>query len=183
MNIIYSRTHQGLSNSITDDMYANGLHIARLVGCTTYYYQLDALGSGRYVTTSTAKLQFSSNYQPFGLNYGMTGTETFMYTGKPYDHDSNDGLYFYGARIYDDYLGRFITEDTVTGSLTDPLSQNRYIYAEDNPESYVDPTGHFVNTNLRYDEVDYSTSFSSPGTTASTEMMYTDTVLNIPMTY
>ncbi|MGI0092429.1 MAG: RHS repeat-associated core domain-containing protein [Nitrososphaerales archaeon] len=178
LNMIYSKTHQGLQNSITDDIYANGLHVAKILGSSTYYYQLDALGSTRLVTTSTASNHFSSNYEPFGLNYAKSGSETFMYTGKP--QDAPDGLYYYGARIYEVVIGRFLTEDTYKGSLSDPLSQNRYIYAEDNPEKYVDPTGHFVNTSLRYDEIDYS-SFS-PGTSFNTEITYTDTILNIPMT-
>ena len=42
--------------------------------------------------------------------------------------------------------GRFLTEDTYTGSESDPLSLNRYIYARDNPESLSDPSGHMFTT-------------------------------------
>jgi hypothetical protein len=31
------------------------------------------------------------------------------------------------------------------GKLTDPQSMDRYIYARDDPEKYVDPTGHTIN--------------------------------------
>jgi len=36
-----------------------------------------------------------------------------------------------------------MTEDTQIGTLSVPLSLNRYIYALDNPMRYVDPTGHY----------------------------------------
>ncbi|MHB8702452.1 MAG: RHS repeat-associated core domain-containing protein [Nitrososphaerales archaeon] len=72
------------------------------------------------------------------------GYESFMYTGKQFDPST--GLYYYGARFYDDVLGRFITEDTNTGSREDPQSLNRYIYARDNPMSLVDPSGHMFTT-------------------------------------
>ena len=51
-------------------------------------------------------------------------------------------LYYSGARWYNARSGRFITEDTYFGSNSNPLSLNRYIYAEDNPVSKVDPNGH-----------------------------------------
>ena len=104
------------------------------------YYQTDALGSVRLVTTSSSTTSFASNYSPFGVNYGMTGFELLQYTEKPYD--SLTGLYYYGARFYSPSIDRFITQDTYPGGLTDPLSLNRYIYARDNPMKYVDPTGH-----------------------------------------
>jgi RHS repeat-associated protein len=62
-----------------------------------------------------------------------------MYTGKPYD--SATGLYYYGARYYDHLLGRFLTQDSHTGSLNDPMTLNLYIYGRDNPLKYTDPTG------------------------------------------
>ncbi len=46
------------------------------------------------------------------------------------------GLYYYGARYYDPWLGRFISPDTVLAGL------NRYAYCGNNPVRYVDPTGH-----------------------------------------
>lgn len=49
-----------------------------------------------------------------------------------------------GARFLDPESGRFMTEDTYPGSATNPLSLNKYIYAEDNPMKYVDPTGYYA---------------------------------------
>jgi RHS repeat-associated protein len=92
------------------------------------------------VTTLTATTLFSSNYQPYGVNYGQVGAEEFMYTGKMMD--ALTGLYYFGARFYDDAVGRFIAEDSSSGGLEDPMSLNRYIYARDNPMTITDQTGH-----------------------------------------
>ncbi|MCK4260870.1 MAG: hypothetical protein KAX49_17970, partial [Halanaerobiales bacterium] len=60
----------------------------------------------------------------------------------------------YGARYYDSEIGRFITEDTYSGELENPQSQNLSIYVLDNPLKYVDPTGHYsidaINDDLTY---------------------------------
>ena len=68
------------------------------------------------------------------------GSEPFSYTGQPYD--SATGLYLFGARYYDSSLGRFVTQDTHSGSLSNPTSLNLYVYAVDNPLTFIDPTGH-----------------------------------------
>ena len=46
---------------------------------------------------------------------------------------------------YDPAIGRFITEDSYEGDITDPLSLNRYTYAHNNPILYNDPDGEAVN--------------------------------------
>jgi RHS repeat-associated protein len=87
-------------------------------------------------TTGTV---FSSNYAPFGEQNGATGTDpTYKYTGKPQD---GVGLYYYGARYYDPQIGRFITRDPAGPILSDPQNLNQYEYADDSPESNVDPNG------------------------------------------
>ena len=53
-------------------------------------------------------------------------------------------MYYFGARYYDPETGRFITKDPDGGDLDNPLSQNPYIYANDNPVNLVDPDGEFV---------------------------------------
>jgi RHS repeat-associated protein len=83
---------------------------------------------------------FSSNYVSYVSNYAVSGKEEFMYTGKSYD--SATGLYYEGARYYDPTTGRFVTQDSVTGTQEDPMSLNRYMYARDNPMKIVDLAGH-----------------------------------------
>lgn len=67
-----------------------------------------------------------------------TGSEDYRYTGK---HEDPTDLYYFGARYYDPLVGRFTTRDTVFGSLSDPQSQNKYVYCLNNPHKYIDPDG------------------------------------------
>jgi RHS repeat-associated protein len=46
------------------------------------------------------------------------------------------------ARFYAPGLGGFTQADTVAGSAQDPLSMNRFLYAQANPATLIDPTGH-----------------------------------------
>ncbi|WP_148500989.1 RHS repeat-associated core domain-containing protein [Paenibacillus rubinfantis] len=65
----------------------------------------------------------------------------FGYTGLGYDDVS--GLSFARARYFDSEIGRFVSEDTYEGTLRNPQSQNGYVYVENNPVAYVDPSGNF----------------------------------------
>jgi hypothetical protein len=47
-----------------------------------------------------------------------------------------------GARFYAPSAGVFTQLDTVAGSAQNPASMNRFLYAQGNPTSLVDPTGH-----------------------------------------
>jgi RHS repeat-associated protein len=102
------------------------------------YYHVDHLGSTRLKTDAVGGIVYVSNYEPFGVGCGEDGGEDYRYTGK---HEDTTGLYYFGARYYDPTTGRFITRDTVFGKLTDPQSQNRYVYCLNNPNKYVDLDG------------------------------------------
>ena len=80
-------------------------------------------------------------YDVFGAIRNETGTSdnTRKFTGKEFDADSN--LYYYGARYYDPYIGRFTQRDPIGDGI------NWYAYVANNPLAFVDPTGlelHFV---------------------------------------
>ena len=66
-----------------------------------------------------------------------------LFTGE---YQDLDGLIYLRARYYDPADGRFLTSDTVFGDLTNPLTQNRYVYCNNNPVIYVDPSGHITRT-------------------------------------
>jgi len=53
-------------------------------------------------------------------------------------------LYDFGARSYDPSLGAFTSFDSVAGSAQNPLTLNRYLYANANPATLVDPDGHYT---------------------------------------
>ena len=144
LNIVYDKNTTSGVTTVTKHFYANGLQVAKMVGTGIYYLHQDNLGSTRLVVTSTLSVSFRSNYVPYGPSYALTGKEVYMYTGKPYD--AATGLYYFVARFYDPVIGRFVTQDSYNGSKTDPLSQNRYVYARDNPMRYVDLSGHMIST-------------------------------------
>ncbi|CAB5497881.1 hypothetical protein THERMOT_766 [Bathymodiolus thermophilus thioautotrophic gill symbiont] len=60
----------------------------------------------------------------------------YRYTGK--ERDDSNGLYYYGARYLAPWLARWISPDSA-GSV-DGL--NLYVYVDNNPLKYIDPTGH-----------------------------------------
>ena len=128
--------------SSNDFIYASGMRIARVSGITTNYYHTDALGSTRLVTDGSKKILFSDSYQPYGPDNLSSGSETYKFTGKPVSQTT--GLYYDYSRWYDPSIGRFISEDSYPGHLSDPQSLNYYVYVENNPVSNADPTGHFL---------------------------------------
>jgi RHS repeat-associated protein len=74
---------------------------------------------------------------------------------------AGDPLYAMGARLYSPGLGTFTQRDTYPGSPADPLGLNRYLYAEANPATLVDPDGH------RACETDPCASYTDTGTAGS----------------
>ena len=43
----------------------------------------------------------------------------------------------------DTTTGRFISMDSYLGSVDDPVSLHKYLYANANPVNYIDPSGYF----------------------------------------
>ncbi|MER6102544.1 RHS repeat-associated core domain-containing protein [Streptomyces sp. NPDC001832] len=54
--------------------------------------------------------------------------------------DDSSGLVHLGAREYDPQTGRFISADPVL-DLADPVQMNGYVYCENNPVTFADPSG------------------------------------------
>jgi RHS repeat-associated protein len=82
-----------------------------------------------------SELRQGYEYDVFGAIRNETGTSdnTRKFTGKEFDADSN--LYYYGARYYDPYIGRFTQRDPAGDGV------NWYAYTANNPLKYTDPTG------------------------------------------
>ncbi|NJM68159.1 MAG: hypothetical protein HC851_22055 [Acaryochloris sp. RU_4_1] len=45
-------------------------------------------------------------------------------------------------RYYDTDSGRFTRRDTWEGSARNPITLNKYIYANSNPMTFIDPSGY-----------------------------------------
>ncbi|MBI5050671.1 MAG: hypothetical protein HZC11_07350 [Nitrospirae bacterium] len=106
------------------------------------YFHSDHLGSSNIITDSSGKQIGFTEFTPYGSTFKQTGSfdPKHKFTGK--ELDSSTGLYYYGARYYDPFFGRFITPDTIVQAPYDPQSLNRYSYCRNNPINLVDPTGH-----------------------------------------
>ncbi|MDQ0271338.1 RHS repeat-associated protein [Cytobacillus purgationiresistens] len=73
----------------------------------------------------------------------MVKANPFRYVGKfgvQYDEDTK--LYFMGWREYDAKIGRFLVADEYEGEDDNPISFNRYLYAESDPVNNIDPDGY-----------------------------------------
>jgi len=84
------------------------------------------------------------SYDAFGNLTGQTGEadNSVLYAGYQYDVETD--LYYLNARMYDPVTARFLQADTYAGSQSDPLNLNLYTYCMNNPERYIDPSGHIA---------------------------------------
>jgi RHS repeat-associated protein len=90
-------------------------------------------------------------YDPYGMTIGkVTSTlpTPWRYQGRLLLNTAdvpgvNTDLYDFVARAYDPNLGAFTSLDTERGNAQNPLTLNRFLYALANPESLIDPDGHF----------------------------------------
>jgi RHS repeat-associated protein len=107
---------------------------------TTTYYHTDGLGSVVAATNEAGAVLWRKDYAPYGAQIDTTPeTERTAYTGK--QHDEVTGLTYFGARHFDPEIGRFMNVDPVGFMESNPLSFNRYAYANNNPYKFVDPDG------------------------------------------
>ena len=83
----------------------------------------------------------SDTYDAYGLLLNQTGTTVnpYLYRGEQYDPEIASS--YLRARYYHPGIGRFLTTDAVEGFPTDPMSLHRYLYGNNNPIYYFDPSG------------------------------------------
>jgi RHS repeat-associated protein len=107
------------------------------------FYGYDGHGSVRYLTDEQGGVTDTYTYDAFGVLVARTGStpNDYLYAGEQFD--PNVGFYFLRARYMNPQTGRFQTQDTYEGSVFDPQSLHKYLYASANPVGNVDPTGNF----------------------------------------
>ncbi|MNB90640.1 tRNA nuclease WapA precursor [compost metagenome] len=107
-----------------------------------YYYLYNAHGDVIQIVDTSGNVVNSYSYDAWGNITSQTEgiSNSFKYAGEMYDAET--GLYYLRARYYDPSIGRFINEDTEEGQIDNPLSLNLYTYVANNPQRYVDPSGH-----------------------------------------
>ena len=128
---------------------AAGSRTAENVGGTVGFLVFDVHGDVAAAETAAQTAYAAAiRYDPYGqtadtYKSGTGGIDlAWKFQGRLDIAPSGAPLYDAGARFYAPYLGQFTQLDSVTGRPTDPRSMNRFLYAEGNPWSMVDPSGH-----------------------------------------
>jgi RHS repeat-associated protein len=99
------------------------------------------VGNVTHAVSRGGTVQTESSYDAFGNRTLVSGSSAtrFGYTGE--ESDAESGLLYLRARYYDPAIVRFISVDPYLGRLAEPATQNRYVYVQNNPMNYVDPSG------------------------------------------
>ena len=99
------------------------------------YHHTNALGSNIVLTDDDQNVIVRYEYDVFGAVRSETGTSDNprKFTGKEYESDVK--LYYFAARYYDPYTGRFNQRDPAGDGI------NWYAYVANNPLAFIDPSG------------------------------------------
>ena len=110
---------------------------------TVYYAFTDNIGSVTRIYNTSGTAVFSAQYDPWGVQTVTTNTIKYNrgYCGHEMLNDFQ--LINMNGRMYDPYLGRFLSPDNYVQLPTSAQSFNRYSYCLNNPLKYVDPEGEY----------------------------------------
>ena len=109
------------------------------------WYHSDGLGCVRALTDGTSGTLLNGyGYSAFGSTSQTMGSSTITNThGFGGEQQDPTGLYYNRGRYYNANIGRFTSRDSYAGSGYNPVSQNRFVYAGNNPTRYTDPSGNY----------------------------------------
>jgi RHS repeat-associated protein len=119
-----------------------GQRVAMRRGGAVSFLHGDHLGSVSMSTDASGQVLSQARYTPFGdvaWEGGQAQTD-FGFTGQRAERGL--GLMDYGARWYDARLGRFLSPDTITPGMDNPMAWDKYAYVLNSPLKYSDPSGH-----------------------------------------
>jgi RHS repeat-associated protein len=91
---------------------------------------------------NTGAVTDTFDYDAFGILIGRTGAtaNSYLYRGQQFDADL--GFYYNRARYYDQSKGRFLNRDVFEGTISEPNSLQKYLYAHADPVNFYDPSGY-----------------------------------------
>jgi fibro-slime domain-containing protein/RHS repeat-associated protein len=139
-------------------------------GAGRWFYAKDGLGSTRALTDGGGTRTDTYTYDAFGnLNgqwhLGNPMQNEFLFAG--YQTDAATGLDYLRARYLDTAVGRLTSRDYYNGSASDPITQNHYAYASENPISNVDYSGFYTNVEVSIAPTEAMTIEVNAGTLAA----------------
>jgi RHS repeat-associated protein len=146
----YAQVVEELVSGQVTKQYTYGLDLIsqrQLSGVSFYNY--DGHGSVRKLSDSLGNVTDTYTYDAFGTLIEQTGTtsNSYLYAGEQFDSDL--GFYYNRARYLNVETGRFISQDTFEGSPFEPKSLHKYLYAEVNPVSNLDPSGKSIISEIQ----------------------------------
>ncbi len=118
--------------------YAKGVYDA-------YFYEKNFFGDVIGIYDESGSCVAKYNYNAWGVctvqtNVGGIATlNPIRYRG--YYYDTHTGLYYLQSRYYNPDWGRFISPDCYVSTGQGLLGNNMYLYCNNNPVMYVDPSG------------------------------------------
>lgn len=109
------------------------------------FYHYDPTGNTVAITNLAGTVTDKYAYLPFGelTNTQTTHDNPFTFVGKYGVMQESNGLYFMRARFYDPETKRFLSKDSVEGSMDNSQRLSPYVYVSDNPLVNIDPDGRF----------------------------------------
>jgi RHS repeat-associated protein len=129
------------STTTTNYYVVAGQRVAEQVGSTFSYLIANLEGSPTVALDSTGHVSAVQLFLPSGAQGFTWGTMPTAHSSTDQLLDSQMGLLYYGARFYDPLSAQFTSADVV---LNNAEGWNPYAYVAGNPETFVDPTGHFM---------------------------------------
>lgn len=134
------------------------------------YYHQDYLNSSNIIADAAGNVLEEIAYYPFGEPRqhfradARVQANPYLFAQK--ERDKETGLHYFEARYLAASLGRFLQvdpelEDTPDEALYDPQTLHAYGYARNNPITYTDPTGLFIETPIFRREMKSWSPFSN----------------------
>ncbi len=112
----------------------------------TYFYVLNGHYDVVALTNASGQTVASYSYDAWGNILSQSGAlaeaNPYRYAGYRYDEETDH--YYLIARYYNAAEGVFLAADPVAGETKNPLTQNGYSYANNNPVMNYDPNGNLA---------------------------------------
>ncbi|EOQ04467.1 RHS repeat domain-containing protein, partial [Bacillus cereus] len=138
----------GSGNVLRQYVYSiDGVRLAMKSQGQTVVYHYSPRGDVVAMTDANGQVVANYEYDAWGNVLksdakGIAADNPFGYAGYMYDKEI--GMYYLIARYYNPEHGVFLSVDPDPGDEDDPVTQNGYTYADNNPVMMVDPDGHLA---------------------------------------
>ncbi|MED3085626.1 DNRLRE domain-containing protein [Bacillus toyonensis] len=136
----------GSGNVLRQYIYSiDGARLAMKSQGQTLFYHYSPRGDVVAMTDANGQVVANYEYDAWGNilesdTKGIAADNPFGYAGYMYDKEI--GMYYLIARYYKPDHGVFLSVDPDPGDEDDPVTQNGYTYADNNPVMMTDPDGH-----------------------------------------